>query len=337
MALSDFDSLQDTEAQTVVPLQPEPTPYERDFLPTQRKYFQELTANPKIGALQAASLMRADTQMAQQAYMQRAAVEQAGMDIKSRQMQFETAKLTLDQAREEAARKRNMFGEAAKLQEELFPVIQDPSKDYAQRKQDLGVLGVKWAGAAAANPAVANALNAANASLTAQPVDRVTKLDYYKAGGDPVLLSEYEAQAGAALGANDEIPIDLFGAGIFKAKQAEKQQEADYLRNKEKIREQKEGLKSILDITLKGELLPDPMSGGFKNALKDSATKPALDIIVGQFGTPEEKQRFQKGTLAEQLDIGKRLAVNVQAGILNPEAQKPTKSIFRSSFTAPSK
>lgn len=337
MALSDFDTVPEDDT-AVTPIVPEQTPYERDFLPAQRKYFKELAADPKMGALQKASLLESSTQMAQQSFMRRAAVEQAGMDIKSRQMQFETAKFSLDQSREEAARKRNMFGELSKLQEELNPVTKDTTLDSVAKKEIYGQLAVKYAGIAAVNPAVAYALNAANASLSTQPKDRVTKLDYFNAGADPKFLASYEQEVGRSLGANEDVPIDVYGAGLYSSKQVKEQEELKSKAGYAAMQRQQAGLDKTIDLALKGKLAKDPMkAGGLSNEFEEPASKEALKFLVTQFGTPEEQKGFQSGSAIEQIGIGQRLAFDIQSGKRLAEPAKPARPSLRSSFTTPSK
>jgi len=338
MALSDFDSLEDTEAPVAGTASVEPTPYEKEFLPSQQKYFKELAQDTKLSPLMRAGLLQSSVEQGQQTFMKRAAVEQAGMDIKARQMQFETAKFTLEEAREDAARKRNMFGELSKLQEELDPVMKDTTLDSVAKKDIYGQLGVKYAGVAAVNPAVANALNAANASLSSQPKDRVTKLDYFNAGADPRYLAAYEGEIGRPLGANEDVPIDIYGAGLYSGKQLKEQMEQDSKIAQDKFQKQYAGLNKVLDVAIEGKLVKNPL-GPTKpsNEFEKPATKAALNVLVGQFGTPEEQKKFEGGSAIDQLTIGQGIAIGIQSGTRLPAPAKPARPSFRSSFTTPSK
>ena len=332
MSLSDFDNLQDTEAPTAPATPTEPTPYEQDFLPAQRKYFEQLSANPKLSASMTASLLESDTAAAQKSYMQRTAVQQAGMDLKSRQMQFETAKFTLDQAREEAARKRNMFGDLAKLQVEVLPIIANATTDYAKSKQDLGLFKAKYAGLATVNPAVANLFNAADSSLVNTPKDQVTKLDYINKGAHPKALADYETKIGRPLEANEAVPIDIYGAGVRDAIAERTQVDV-----KEKaIKQQQEGLDRLLKPVLDGKLTKDPLKPMAEATTFDNgATEPAIRLLVDRFGSSEDKKKFKVGIPAsEQLSIGQRLAFWAQSRAVLPEL-KSTKPSLATGFTSP--
>jgi hypothetical protein len=338
MALSDFDSLADTEAPVGATASMGQTPYEKDFLPTQQKYFKSLSQDPKLNPLLRAQLAKSNIESAQRTYMDRANVEQAGMDIKSRQMQFETAKFTLEQAREEAARKRNMFGGLSKLQEELNPVMKDTTLDSATKKDIYGQLGVKYAGEAAVNPAVANALSAANSSLSAQPKDRITKLDYFNNGADPKYLAAYEGELGRSLEANEDVPIDIYGAGLYSGKKLKEQMEQDSRYEQNRFQQQYAGLNKVLDVAIEGKLLKNPLDPlKPSNEFEKPATKEAVTVLVNQFGTPEEQKKFQGGSAIDQLTIGQSIAIGIQSGTRLPVPAKPTRPSLRSSFTTPSK
>lgn len=338
MALSEFDSLEDTEAPVEATASMGQTPYEKDFLPAQQRYFKSLSQDPKLNPLLRAQLAKSNIESAQRTYMDRAKVEQAGVDIKLRQNQFESAKFTLEQAREEAARKRNMFGELSKLQEELNPVMKDTTLDSATKKDIYGQLGVKYAGVAAVNPAVANALNAANSSLSAQTKDRVTKLDYFNAGADPRYLAAYEGELGRSLGANEDVPIDIYGAGLYSGKQAKEQGELNSRIAYDVMQKQHAGLNKVLDVAIEGKLLKntlDPLKPS--NEFEKPATKEAVTVLVNQFGTPEEQKKFQGGSAIDQLTIGQGIAIGIQSGTRLPAPAKPARPSLRSSFTTPSK
>jgi hypothetical protein len=272
--------------------------------------------------------------------MQRAAVEQAGMDIKSRQMQFETARFTLDQAREEAARKRNMFSDLAKLNEEILPLMQDPTIDNVTRKNIYSQISVKNSALAAINPAVANALNAMNSSISAstQQKDRVTKFDYINNNADLGMLKAYEDKLGKTLGADDEVPIDLLAAGRAKAALDKEERDAERKSLGDREQAQQEGAKELAKTVLAGKLIK-PLLGTAEAPIEFElpATKEALPILVSQYGTPEEQKQFQKAKVPDQLSIGQRIAYGVQSGIRIPASQRPTKPSLRSSFTTPSK
>lgn len=338
MALSDFDSLEDTEAPVEATASMEQTPYEKEFLPAQQRYFKALSQDPKVSPLMRTRLLQSNTQLAQKSFMQRAELEKAGMDIKARQMQFETAKFTLEEAREGAARKRNMFGELSKLQEELNPVMKDTTLDSVAKKDIYGQLAVKYAGIAAVNPAVANALNAANSSLSAQTKDRVTKLDYFNAGADPRYLAAYEGEIGRSLGANEDVPVDIYGAGLYSGKQAKEQEELKSRIAYDAMQKQYAGLNKVLDVAIEGKLLKntlDPLKPS--NEFEKPATKEAISVLVNQFGTPEEQKKFQGGSAIDQLTIGQGIAIGIQSGTRLPAPAKPARPSLRSSFTTPSK
>lgn len=336
MALSDFDNLQDTEQPQTASAPMEQTPYEREFLPTQSKFFDRLASNPKIDPYIASGILRENRLLAQKDFMQRAAVEQAGMDIKARQMQFESAKFTLDQAREEAARKRDMFTGLSQLQSELNPIMSDPNLDSSQRKQAYGQLGVKYAGQAALNPAIANALNAANSSLTNQPKDRVSKLDYFNAGADPNVLAQYESTLGRSLAANEDVPVDVYGAGLYAGKELKRSEEIKARMGMEALQQKQAGINTVLDTVIKGKLEKNPMDPMKPSNIFDSpATEQAALETVTQFGTPEEQQLFQKGTAIDKLNIGQGIAIGIKSGRRLAAPPKPTGFNFRSPFTSP--
>lgn len=333
MALSELDFLSDPQNEVT---ESSPTPYEREFLPAQSRFFDRLAADPKLGPSVMASTLRENRQLAQQSFMQRAAVEQAGMDIKARQLQFETAKFTLDQSREKAARERNSMSDLARLTEELTPLVKDSSLDFDTRKNAFTQVAVKFGPLAAINPAAEYMLNAvqSNVSGSTPRKDRVTKFDYINNGADMDVLKAYEAKLGRSLGADEETPIDLFAEG--KAKTMEKQGllAVAVERDKDKKRAQEEGAKILAKTVLEGKLLKNTMNpSAVSSEFESPATKEALSILVGDHGNPEEQKRFPKAKVAEQLSIGQKVAFRVQSGIRIPVEKKPS---LASGFTTPS-
>jgi len=312
--------------------------YEKDYLPAQRSYFKELSQDPSLSPLMRTRLLQTGTQLAQKSFMQRAELDKTGMDIKQRQIQFDTAKFSLDQAREDAARKRNMFGELAKLQEQLLPVLKDSTLDFNDKKSLLGQKGVEWAGIAALNPAVANALNSANASLSAQPKNRVTKLDYFNKGADPKFLADYETSIGRSLGADEEVPIDIYGPALYAASEQKKQEELktriDYNRAQDEAQARQAGINKLVGVALKAKLAK-PTMGQPSTEFDEPASKAALTTLTEQFGTPEEKKKFKAANVAEQITIGQGIANGFLSG--KRLAQPPKPSTTTSLFTSPSK
>lgn len=348
MALSDFDYLPQDEdplaasatAPATAPATADSVTYEKDYLPAQRSYFKELSQDPSLSPLMRTRLLQTGTQLAQKSFMQRAELDKTGMDIKQRQIQFDTAKFSLDQAREEAARKRNMFGELIKLQEQILPVMKDSTLDSADKKNFFAQKGVEWAGIAALNPAVANALNSANASLSTQPKDRVTKLDYINRGADPKFLADYETSIGRSLGANEDVPIDVYGPALYASVEQKKQEElktrAEYNRAQEEMQAKQAGLNKLVDMALESTLEKPPLGQTTpSNAFVKPASKAALATLTEQFGTPEEKKKFKGANAAEQITIGQGIANGFLSG--KRLAQPPKPATFTSLFTAPSK
>jgi hypothetical protein len=345
MALSDFDALLSTYPTVPTPVATssvnttatsdttmEQTPYERDFLPTQRKFFDRLASDPKIDPYMAAGMLRENRLNAQRDYMQRAAVEQAGMDIKSRQMQFESAKFTLDQAREDAARKRNMFAGLEQIQSQLTSIASDPNKDNAQKKQEFGIMGINLAGQAALNPAIANALNAANSSLTTQQKDRVTKLDYFNAGAHPDTLAAYEKSIGRSLAANEDVPIDVYGTGLYTAKTGEINRRVSIEAEKEK----QDRLGKVFDFVSKAKPKENKLNPmGPATDYDDPISRNAVTSVVEEFGTPDEIKKFGKANVTEQIGIGQSIVSDIYLGKRAAAPPKPTRSSFRSGFTSP--
>jgi hypothetical protein len=350
MALSDFDTLLSTYPTVPTPVATSSvdttanpsvdttattmgqTPYERDYLPAQRTYFKQLMGDSKMNPTLAANLMNQDTAMAQKAYVQRTAIEQAGMDLKARQMQFESAKFTLDQAREDAARKRNMFTGLSQLQSELNPIMADPNLDSSQRKQAYGQLGVKYAGQAALNPAIANALNAANSSLTTQQKDRVTKLDYFNAGAHPDVLASYEKSIGRSLAANEDVPIDVYGTGLYTAKTGEINRRS----NLEAEKEKQDRFGKVFDFVAKAKTKENKLNPmGPATEYDDPISKNAVTSVVEEFGTPDEIKKFGKANVTEQIGIGQSIVSDIYLGKRAAAPPKPTRSSFRSGFTSP--
>jgi hypothetical protein len=305
--------------------------YEKDIVPLQRQFFSGLASNPKISREALSSISNSYSDKINAAYMQQAKLAEADQMLKTRALSYETTKLQLEGAREDATRKRNMFAGLSQIQSELTSIAADPNRDNAQKKQAFGIMGIKLAGEAALNPAIANALNAANSSLTTQQKDRVTKLDYFNAGANPDTLASYEKSIGRSLAANEDVPIDVYGTGLYTAKTGE----IDRRVNVEAEKDRQERLGKVFDFVSKAKPKENKMTG-MSTDYEDPISKNAVASVVQEFGTPDEITKFGKANVNDQIGIGQSIVSDIYLGKRAAVSPRQTKKSFGSLF-APTK
>jgi len=298
--------------------------YEKDIVPLQRQFFSGLASNPRVSREALSRISNSYSDKINAAYMQQAKLTEADQMLKTRALNYETTKLQLEGAREDATRKRNMFAGLSQIQSELTSIVSDPNKDNAQKKQDLGIMGIKLAGEAALNPAIANALSASNSSLSTQQKDRVTKLDYFNAGANPDTLASYEKSIGRSLAANEDVPIDVYGTGLYAGRV-----------NVAAEKESQERLGKVFDFVSKAKPKENKMTG-MSTEYEDPISKNAVASVVQEFGTPDEITKFGKANVNDQIGIGQSIVSDIYLG-KRSTSPKPIKKSFVPSLFAPTK
>lgn len=296
MALSDFETIPDTEATATTPM--EQTPYERDFLPTQRRFFNELAANPKISPQLATGILEESRLGAQRGMMQRAAVEQAGMDIKSRQMQFEATKFALETSREDSARKRDMLKSLQPFQQEIEGVLQNPNLATSDKSKELGLIGVRNAGLLEVNPAASKAWNAAQTALVDDKSKKITVFDYVNNGGDAKYLSEISPDPNA-LDVNAEVSPQWYLDRLSRSKNAQSKIESDSRLQSQVSKDRLELTNKLID-GLKTVKLGKDISGAPLDSFEDIGSESTVNTTINLFGSEQDKKKAASTTSARE-------------------------------------
>ena len=324
---------------SVKPEPAEPTTYETEYLPQQRKYFGELVSNPKIKPYMLASILEETTANAQKAFMQRNALQEASLSNRNRQISYDTAKIQIDAAREKAANQRSMFSALADLAPKLTSIIQDPNRSFSEKRRDTGLLHVNYSAVSAINPAVASAFAAAQSSLIDDHEKSFTKMDYFKNGGSNDVMSKYESDLGRKLENNDEVPVDLLGAGKESTIRSRQQYEEKTKAASEAASEEKANRHEFLKDIMKVELPKDVMTGKPAETWGKANSEQLVSETISRYGSPEEKKAFgdKKISVHDKLSLAQKIASGILSGSRPPVPQAPKRSSILSGFTTPSK
>jgi|14_taG_2_1085336.scaffolds.fasta_scaffold04754_2 hypothetical protein len=247
---------------------------------------------------------------------------------KLREVQYETALLNLEEAREEARRKRESAQNIMGIQSEYDAVLGSNLSGREQRKE-FGRLGVKYAGVMAQDPAVRNIHISAKDSITLEPRPQKPALSidrYLGQGGNPAYIENKMSRE--QMYGESEIPADIFYGGLQQSKKDEATRVAE---RKEQEKEQavfNKRIEDVLDMTYTPAIPIDsrkPATGlNVKEPAEFSGTMAELDSLIEFMPFSQKKQQELKGIddIAVKLDKVQRWAS--QYGM--PTAQSPTKA-----------
>lgn len=264
--------------------------YERDIVPMQKRFFQQVSNTRGIRpdqanrmALDFASRMGQTYEMSQKA----AEVEQVA---KQRQLQYESTLFALNREREKAARERNMLQNLAPLQKELEIASSNPELDADQRIAEVGRIALKNAGLLATNPAAATAYEVARRRITEDKKTKGTLRDYISAGGDMDFLKKQVDVN--ALDWETTIPPNTFVSGISEADRVKRELVRNAELAKSQISERNRRERSLISFVQSNAKLWEPKSDYDepKDAFADKNSELAVKSALEVFGGAQERQ-----------------------------------------------
>jgi hypothetical protein len=307
--------------------------YEKDIMPLRKSYFENLSGS-KIDPLTRARMSEAYGKELLTSFSERAKAQEMSEVNKNRRLQFETTKLALEQAREDAASKRNMLQAFQPFQQEVDSILNDSTIDSAERKRRLGITGVRNAPLLATNEAAAKAYGAAQLGVGEEEKKKLTVFDYVRSGGDTKFLSEINPDV-TKVDINQEINPAWMLDRLNKSAVAKERAAADV----KSQRAQQKKSESLLTKTLEdiGTIQLAEQEYGKEGVSADTFKDPSSEYkaisAIEFFGTPEEKEKFNKTTSAKQ-----RLQLVQQAGLRQVKSgvvgQAPTRTTASSLFTS---
>lgn len=248
---------------------------------------------------------------------------------KMREVQYDTALLRLQEAREDARRRRESAASLTGIQEEYNSVLNNDQLTGRQKRMEKGKLDVKYAGLFEYNPAIRHLSNAAGNAITLDPRDeqrpKLTYGNYVQSGGDPSFIKD---QLPEGITEFDELSPEIYSKGIRQTKlgmaKAERAQEQE---KGEKTQENKL-MGTVAGMNYKPELRFDPNDPS--SAIKEPAelkggSVAQINAVIDRIPdlTPQRKAQLKESTdIAEKLRVAQRYAARYNL----PDYQQSTGS-----------
>jgi hypothetical protein len=288
--------------------------YEGDIAPLKQQYFQQVFSDPRLNPRAAAALSSQFSASVDKSFAQRQELQDRASVTRSRELQFETAKFTLEREREKAARERSSMTELAPLLATFDSIIKDPTTDNKTKSILIGQTATQQSPLIAQSPAARIAYDATVRSLTPEdrPETNFTLGSYILQGGDTSFLP-----AGLEDSPTVSISPLTYATGIRKTKQAYGESiarsEASAAQTK---REQSQIDKAIAAI---GSAVTKPKyAEGSSKAVGAEFESPAVrgsfDYLINRFGTPEEKAKAKAGDASVLVGITNSIIPRVLSG-----------------------
>ena len=313
--------------------------YEDDIKPMQKKYLDSISSRVSDPMIRTA-LLADNRNSIESDFIKKAKMEEIGLSNKSREVAYQSALVSLDQSRSDAANKRDMLQTLVPFQNQLDGVIHDPSIDSSERKRQIGILAVKNAGLLTVNEAAGKAFDAAKIAVGDTENKKLTVFDYVRAGGDTKYLSEISSDV-TKVNLNMELNPAWFLDKTNKSA-VNKQREKDGLDIEQKKQEQSAAAsdKLLNDLSsVKIAKVEFGKTGEVADQFETAGHAFVVNNVINAFGSPEEKEALTKTKSAKaQLDLaisaGQRRMQGKLAGVVPAAAPSPT-SLFTSSAPKP--
>ena len=311
--------------------------YEGDFAPLKQQYFQQVFADPRLNPRAAAALSSQFSAEADKAFAQRQELQDRASVTRSRELQFESAKFSLEREREKAARERNNLAELAPLIATFDAITKDPTTDYKTKSMLIGQAASQKSDVLSQNPAARIAYDATVRSLTPEvkPEQDFTLGSYILQGGDPSFLP-----AGLADQPTVALSPLTYASGIKKSKQAYGQSVAEGKASLAQTTRQQEQLDKAISAISKAVIKPNLTRGSEKATgatFEAPAVKGSFDYLINTYGTLEEQELAKKGDAAALVGIANVVIPRALQGAptgtpaVGPSKGETTRSLYTTS------
>lgn len=305
--------------------------YEGDIAPLKQQYFQQVFADPRLNPRAAAALSSQFSAEADKAFAQRQELQDRASVTRSRELQFESAKFSLEREREKAARERSNLNELAPLLATFDAITKDPTTDYKTKSMLIGQTASQKSNLLATDPAARIAYDATVRGLTPEvkPEQDFTLGSYILQGGDPAFLP-----AGLADQPTVAISPLTYASGIKKSKQVYGQSIAEGKASLAQATRQQEQLDKAISAIGRAVIKPTYTQGTKEATFEAPAVKGSFDYLINTYGTPEEQELAKKGDAAVLVGIANvvipRALQGAQTGTtaVGPSKGEAVKSLF---------
>lgn len=283
-----------------------PSFYDTTIAPSTTRFFSDVQADPRLDSRTKAQLQGSMLAGLQDVEAQRAKLQEERQQSAMRQLQYETGSLNLEQAKMDRKRLEDSMAKGSAMDADLSSVL-DSSDDYETKLANLAKVQMKYSDLTT-NPAVRYKLDAAKDAIV-KPLP--TK---------PLLTPDQLFQMGKA-GAKPEqlMTGDFYGAGLAarEAVTIDEQKKLDA----EAAKAQDKTLYDLLtqDIEFeKSDALPDGAQA--PQWLKPKSHEVAKMLV--QFGTPDEKKKFEAAGPANDDVTRANIARDIQRRMLLERMRK---------------
>ena len=283
--------------------------YEKDIVPLRKSFFEGLSSQSSLDPLTRARASSVYGQQLLGSFAEQAKVQEMGEINKSRRLAFETAKLDLEKARDDAANRRSMMQSFQPFQEQLDSILQDTSIDSAERKRRIGIQGVKNAGLLAINDVASKAYGAAQLGVGEEDKKKLTVFDYVRSGGDTKYLSEINSDV-TKVDINQEVNPAWMLDRLNKSGIAKERQKTVLEEEAKRQTEAKQAVDSLVTGLNTVKLLK-PKFGETADVFEDEGSAFKVSSVVEALGTPEDIAKFKATPSAKaQWDIARQIGHN---------------------------
>lgn len=296
--------------------------YERDFAPLARRFFQQ-TYGSGMSPRAAAESFGESVGALQSAYVNRMQIRALDEQSRNRRVQYDSAVFALESARDKARKERELISGLTPLQMELDPIVNNPGVSAAERRRQLGVIGVRNAALIGSNDLARVAYEAASRGITEESRSKLTVKDFLSTSGGQgaKYLTNYEKEIGRPLTTEDEIPVTKAASWLSEI---ENKRVSDVQRNRQALKdasERNKRLSGLLGRVSRVQLeVPESLTGTTPQPVKfkDPSDEAYVDSVIQLFATPEELKSHAGADPAAKLSLAKRIDAEVAIGSRGP-------------------
>lgn len=302
--------------------------YERDIAPLQQRYFRSVYGNRSIDPRDRARISTGIAQQFAGAFEQQAKLRDLDAQARARDLSYKSSLFALEQARDKAARERNMMQELPVVTSALTGIL-DSEPDPVKQQQSLSRWALNNSGLLSTNDAARTAFQAAMGAVN-KPPTAYTDEDLLRMG---VPFEELDTDKDGVVSEAERSSMQISRTltGLQRSTLAGKEQRAAEERRQELLDESVAALTRVKFGTIKadvmgGEDVEDP------NKFASAGSELAVDNVISQLGSPADVEAAAKGNARAKFDIAKRLQ---QQYIKQATGGASMSTKARSNFTAP--
>jgi hypothetical protein len=298
--------------------------YERDIAPLQQRFFRSVYGNRSIDPRDRASMASGFATQLGSAFEQQAKLRDLDAQRRNRELTYRAGLFSLEQAREEAVRKRNMLEALPKVTSELDAMVADPTADSEAQRVQLSRWAMRNAGLLSTNDAARTAYSAALSGIS-KPKGTYTDEDLLRMG---IPYDQLDSNKDGAVSEEERSPMQvsrvLTGMGSTRSL-LEEQQKLNERRQKV-LDDALGGLGRVKFATEKSDdLTAAPIE---VDEFSDAGMSVSVDSVIALLGSPADEKLAAESGPKKKFEIAK----NLQAQYLRASTQAPASSI-RSLFT----